>query len=90
MENKINLGELAFTAEDFKISDDGVEWAKYGKARAIEMAYDANRILVEKLQRAPVVFNKPGIVGEWSHDWFIQPEQKELKRIAEGLLPSKD
>lgn len=60
-----NLGELEFTAEDFKVLAE----TKYGEVTTIESAVKrANARLAEKLAKAPVVTGFDAGSGRWLWD----------------------
>ena len=72
-------GDLAFSAEDFPCSCGQVLFKRRKKCEAHcnskKNMETANRILAQKLAKAPEVFNKVGDIFEWAHDWQFQPSE---------------
>jgi len=64
----MTLDELKFKPEDFSSYDDDADWA--------QMSAIANRILEEKLKRAPEVYAHDDIPPIWGTLWTMKPAEQ--------------
>lgn len=80
MSNTNNLGELAFTEDEFDIRwPDGAPMMSSKQERAFVEA--ANRILAEKLARAPHVYGNGRPPADCDNDMLQYYEWREVKDL---------